>query len=103
MNEYELLYQLCERVLREYDPCKKNDNNCLAGKPIPCCLKCQSLGNNGCTKLNLNCMTWLCRTVLEKIDSKCLEILKAIETIGKYLGYVRPPYIGQNYVGKPEF
>ena len=109
---YTYLTKLTDLTIEHFNPCKKEKDKCLCPIPYYCCVRtnfkradlkdkrCLYLTDiGGCLKPNLGCKIFLCRTVLEKTDKDCIEILKAIETIAKKFGFTEHPYLGERYAG----
>ncbi len=113
-----ILSGLADLALKHYDPCKIEGSRCLAGDPNPCCTKgiphpeirredglpgCKYTGGNiekqWCRNPNLACKVWLCQTAIAKTDMECFSILCAVEAIAKQFGWMRPPYLGEEYTG----
>ena len=109
---YKLLFEIADRVMLLYDPCKLDGGRCLAGDPNPCCcnktvyprddindFRCRHYEDGKCLFPNLGCRIWLCSTAIRQADPKCIEVLTAIEVIAKVYGFVEPPYLGEPYCG----
>lgn len=100
------LTELATAMMRYYDPCKIHDDQCKAGTN-PCCIAhtifskgpCPFLIEGKCTYENPDCKTWLCQTAIEGTDTKCIEGLKLLEKFGALYNVIRPPFIGESYVG----
>jgi hypothetical protein len=106
------LCDIADTILMYYNPCQIKDGKCLLDN-FPCCtrtnnkrldgdIRCQFLGENGCTIRNLRCKTWLCETAIRKTNQECIEALKIIEQMMKLYGLGSGPYLGEHYVGKNE-
>ncbi len=70
-NKYEELYNKASEILKKYNPCQIENDNCISGrKSIErkdiygsfkfCCQGCKHLSPNGCTVKALYCKTWIC-------------------------------------------
>ena len=107
---YNLLSDLTDLIIEQYNPCHKEGDKCSNKIPYFCCTRtrfkrkdltddrCLYL-DNGCLNPNLRCKLFLCRTVLDSIDKDCLSLFKAIETMGIIYGFVEHPFLGERYAG----
>ena len=74
---YDDLYNQADKVLKEYNPCKIDGNQCIRGMN-PCCQACPHL-DEGCTVESLGCKLHLCRYSRESTNNECLRKLLAIQ------------------------
>ena len=75
---YDDLYNQADKVLKKYDPCKIDGNQCIRGTN-PCCLGCPHIDKDeGCTVLSLGCKLHLCPGARESVNEECLKKLLAI-------------------------
>lgn len=109
---YQYLYHSAHLLMEHYDPCRLEGGHCLAGDPNPCCckgtvypredvndLQCRYYNDGNCSFPNLGCKLWLCATAIRSADPKCLEALRAIESIARTYDLMEPPYLGEPYCG----
>ena len=108
-----ILFDLADRIMKYYDPCHLDVDGCLVGRPNPCCSKrttfprqdpnddrCRYLSDDAkCLNANLGCRYWLCNTAVAAVPEECMNLLRAIETIGRHYGLISPPFFGDSYVG----
>lgn len=101
--------KLCEMatvILRYYNPCRLTPQGCAAGEPNPCCVNdknasgmCQFFMGGACQYTNCDCRLWLCDTAVRGTDEKCVRALRLLEEFAAVFDLVRPPLIGDPYVG----
>jgi len=109
---YDLLYEVGERILREFNPCKWEGGLCAHMRLaegnwkepyMGCCESCKYFDVKvGCTTKNLNCKLFLCSIGDDAKNKECEGILRLLRQIAYKVGIKDYYYMSKEELFKNE-
>lgn len=87
MKLYTRLCDICDFLLKKYNPCKFSCGTCIGLNKTTCCTGCQYLCKTGCTITALQCKLYLCYDVRE--EGHLYDQLSKLQSIACMNGLVQ--------------